>query len=109
MLLIIGVDFTTHGLLFKAAIYQLLVCSLDGANSQALCLSHQLVSVALHGSSFHPTSIYISDSVEHIPLIPKRNIPPDIIIFCGFIGSPAQKNQDTAFAAANGSKTFHKF
>ena len=100
MLLKLGDDFTTHGLLFKAEIYQGLGCSLHGLNSQELLLSHQLISASLHGSSFHHATVYVSDSVEYIILLPKRKIPPDISIFFGFIGSPAQKNQDTAFVAA---------
>ena len=79
-LLTLGVDITSHGLLFKGAIYQLLGCSSDGLNSQALFISYQLISVALHGSNFHPTVVYIYDLVEHILLIPKRKIPPNIFI-----------------------------
>ena len=88
-LLTLGADFTSHGLMFKAAIYQLLGFSSHGSNSQELFLSHQLISAALHGSSFHCSTVYISDSVEYIILLPKRNIPPDISILFGFRGSPA--------------------
>ena len=84
--------------MFKAEIYQFLGCSSHGLNSQEIFLSCQLSSAALHGSSFHYATVYISDLVEYIILIPKRKIPPDIRMFFRFMGSPAQKNQDTAAA-----------
>ena len=79
-LILLGADI---GLQFKAAIYQLLGCSSHGSNSQALFLSYQLISVALRGSSFHLVVVYISDLVEHFLLLPKRKIPPKIIIYFG--------------------------
>ena len=99
-LLTLGADSTSHGLMFNAKIYQFIGCSSHGSNSQAHFLSHQLISAALHGSSFHPAAVYIPDSVGHIILYLKRNIPPDISTLFGFIGSPAQKNQDNTFVAA---------
>ena len=99
-LLTLGDDFTSHGLMFKASIYQFLGCSSHGSNSQEHFLSHQLISTALHGSNFHRAAVYISNSVEYIILLPKRKIPTDIRILLRFIGSHAQKNQDTAFAIA---------
>ena len=51
-ILTVGDDFTSHGLIFKDAVYQFLGISSHGSNSQALFLSHQLISVALHGSIF---------------------------------------------------------
>ena len=80
LLLTLGADFTSHGSIFKAATYKLLGFTSHDSNSQALFLSHQLISVALHGSSFHLAVVYVLDSVEHIPLIPKRKIPPNIIL-----------------------------
>ena len=80
LLLTLGVDFMSHGLIFKVAIYQFLGCSSHGSISQAHFLSYQLISVALHGSSFHLAAVYISDSVEHFILLPKINIPPNIMI-----------------------------
>ena len=76
LLLIFGADFTTHGFLFKAATYQFLECSTHVSNPQALFLSYQLISIALHGSNFHPAAVYVPDSFEHILLLTKRNIPP---------------------------------
>ena len=61
LLLSLGDDFTTHGLLLKAATYPFLECSTHGSNPQALLLSYQLISVALHGSSFHPAVVYVPD------------------------------------------------
>ena len=84
-----GADFTTHGLLFKAATYHFLECSTHGSNPQEPFLSLQMISATLHGSSFHCVAIYISDSVEFIVLLPKWNIPPYIFIYFGFIGSHA--------------------
>ena len=72
--------FSSHGLMFKAAIYQFLGFSSHGSNSQEIFLSHQLILVALHGSNFHLVVVYVPDLVEYILLLPKRNIPPDIII-----------------------------
>ena len=43
MLLTLGVDFTSHGLMLKASIYQFIWFSSHGSNSQALLLSHQLI------------------------------------------------------------------
>ena len=59
LLLKIGADFTTHGFLFKAETYQFIECSTHGSNPQALFLSYQLISVALHGSNFHPQSMFL--------------------------------------------------
>ena len=79
LLLTLGADFTSHRLMLKDEIYQFLGCSSHGSNSQALFLSYQLISVALHGSSFHLAVVYISNSVEHIIILPKRKIPLDIM------------------------------
>ena len=80
LLLTLGAHITSHSLLFKAEIYQFLGCSSHGSNSQEIFLSHQLISVALHGSSFHPTIVYIFYLVEHILLLPKRKINLDIFM-----------------------------
>ena len=88
LLLTLGADFTTHGLLFKADIYHILRCSSHGSNSQELFLSLQLISTTLHGSSFHHAIVYISDLVEYIVLLPKSKITLDISILFGFMGSP---------------------
>ena len=84
LLLTLGADFTSHGSMFKAAIYQLLGCFSHGSNFQAPFLSPQLISVALHGSNFHLAIVYIPKSVENIILLPKRKIPPNIFIQFGF-------------------------
>ena len=78
LLLTLGAVLTTHGLLFMAETYQFLEFSSHSLNSQEPFLTFQLTSAALHGSSFHPVAVYISDLVEHIILLPKRKIPPDI-------------------------------
>ena len=80
LLLKIGADFTTHGLLFKAATFQFLECSTHGSNPQEPLLSLQMISATRHGSIFHRAAVYISDSVECIVLLPKWKIPPDIFI-----------------------------
>ena len=80
MLLTLGADFTTHGLLLKADIYQILGFSSHGLNPQEIFLSLKWISAALHGSNFHRAAVYISDSVEYIILLPKRKIPLDIRI-----------------------------
>ena len=79
-ILTLGVDFTSHGLMFKDSIYQFLWFSSHGLKSQSVFLSHQLISVALHGSNFHLAAVYVPDSVEHILLLTKKKIPPNIII-----------------------------
>ena len=66
--------------MFKAAKYKLLGFTSHGSNSQEFFLSHLLISVTLHGSSFHLAIVYVSDLVEHIPLLPKRKNPPKITI-----------------------------
>ena len=80
LLLTLGDDFTSHGLMFKATIYHFIGLTSHGSNFQALFLSHQLISVALHGSNFHLVVVYVPDSVEYILLLLKRKIPPDISI-----------------------------
>ena len=82
--------------MFKDETYQMLGFTSHGSNSQELFLSLQLISVSLHGSSFHLVVIYVPDSVEHIPLLPKRKIPLDIINYFGEVnmqspGIPMQK------------------
>ena len=56
------------------------IWEITSSNPQAPFLSYQLISVALHGSGFHPTAVYISDLVEHTILLPKMNIPPYIMM-----------------------------
>ena len=80
LLLTLGDVLTTHGLLLMDATYQFLECSSHSLNSQEPFLTFQLTSVALHGSSLHPATVYISDLVEHIILLPKRKIPLDIMM-----------------------------
>ena len=80
LLLTLGADFTTHGLLFMAVTYQFLECSSYVLNPQEPFLTYQLTSVALHGSSLHSAAVYISDLVEHIIILQKRKIPPDIMM-----------------------------
>ena len=78
LLLRFGAYFTNHGLLFRAAKYQFIECSTHGLNPQEPLISLQIISVALHGSSFHHAAVYISDPVECIVILPKWKIPPDI-------------------------------
>ena len=81
LLLTLGADINSNGFLFKATIYQFLGCySCHGLNYQELFLCHQLISIALHGSSFHHVTVYIFYSIEYIILLPKSKIPPDITI-----------------------------
>ena len=88
LLLKLGAYFTTHGFLFMSDIYNILGCSSHGLNSQEIFLSLQLISIALHGSSFHRATVYISNSVRYIVLIPRRKIPLEISMFFGFMGLP---------------------
>ena len=80
LLLTLGADFTTHGFLFVDETYHFIYFSPCVMNPQEPFLTYQLISVALHGSSLHLAAIYIYDLVEHIILLPKRNIPPDIMM-----------------------------
>ena len=80
LILTLGDDFTSHVFMLKDSIYHFLGCSSHVSNSQAILLSYQLISLALHGSSFHLATVYISDSVEHFLLLPKRKIHPHIMI-----------------------------
>ena len=80
LLLTLGDVLTTHVFLFMDATYHFIECSSHSLNSQEPFLTFQLTKVALHGSSLHPTAVYISDLVEHIIILPKKNIPPDIIM-----------------------------
>ena len=80
LLLTLGVVFTTHGLMFMDATYQFLECSSHGLNPEEPFLTYQLISVALHGSSLHPAAVFIFYLVKHTILLPKRNIPLDIMM-----------------------------
>ena len=80
LLLTLGDYFTTHGLLLMDESYQFLECSSHALNPQEPFFTYQLISVALHGSSLHPEVVYIFYLVEHIILLPKRKIPPDIMM-----------------------------
>ena len=80
LLLTLGDDFTIHVFLFMATTYQFLEFSSHVMNPQEPFLTYQLILVALHGSSLHPTTVYIFYLVEHIILLPKRRIPPDIMM-----------------------------
>ena len=51
--------------ILKVATYKFLRFTSHGSNSQEIFLSHQLISVALHGSSFHLADVYVPNSVEH--------------------------------------------
>ena len=80
LLLTLGAVINTHGLLFMDATYHFLESSSHVLNPQEPFLTYQLTSVALHGSNLHPTAVYIYDLVEHVILLPKRKIPPDIMM-----------------------------
>ena len=43
-------------------------------------LSYQCISVVLHGPRIHHVVVHNPKLVEHIPLLPKKKIPPDILI-----------------------------
>ena len=79
-LLTLGDVFNTHGLLLMAETYHFLECYSHGLNPQEPFLTYQLISAALHGSSLHPTAVYIFDLVEHISLLRKSKITPDIMM-----------------------------
>ena len=66
LLLTTEVDFTSYGLIFKAITYKFLGFTSHGSNFQALSLAHKLISISLHGSSFHLAGVYDPDLVEHI-------------------------------------------
>ena len=68
LLLTLGPNFSSHGSMFKVGTYNFLGFTSHGSNSQEHFLSHQLISVALHGSSFHLAAVYVPDLVEHILL-----------------------------------------
>ena len=80
LILTLGAVFTTHGFLFMAETYQFLECFSHVLNPQEPFLTYQLISISLHGSSLHPATVYISDLVEHIIILAKRKIPPDIMM-----------------------------
>ena len=94
LLLTLGDVLTTHGFLFMDETYHFLEFSSHYLNSQEPFLTFQLTSVALDGSSLHPTTIYIFYLVEHIILLPKRNITLDIMMEGFTCQAPgyAQKN-----------------
>ena len=56
-------DFTSHGSMFKDETYKLIGFNSHGSNSQEFFLSHQLMLVVVHGSSFHLVVVYVPDSV----------------------------------------------
>ena len=66
-----GVDFISIGSNFKS-LHHL------GAEYKSQEISHYWISVVIHGPSFHPAVVF--DPSEHISLLPKKKIPPDISI-----------------------------
>ena len=44
-------------------------------------LSYQCISVVLHGPRIHHAIVHIPKLVEHIQLLHKKKIPPDILIY----------------------------
>ena len=52
-----------------------------GADYDSQELSRHWISVVLHGPCFHPAIVL--NPCEHISLLPKKNIPPDINIYIG--------------------------
>ena len=80
LLLKLGAVLTTYGFLFVDETYQFLEFFSHVLNPQEPFLTYQLTSVALHGSSIHPTVVYIFYLVAHIILLSKRKIPPDIMM-----------------------------
>ena len=60
--------------------------SLDGLkfkSEEKASLYYQCISVVLHGPRIHHAAIHIFQLVEHIPRLPKKNIPPYILIQFG--------------------------
>ena len=80
LLLTLGDYFTNNGLILMDETYHFIDLSSHVLNPQEPFLTYKLILIALHGSSLHPAVVYISDLVEHIILIPKRKIPPDIMM-----------------------------
>ena len=70
-----GAHFISTGLNFKSS-YPLGVDY--KSQDPSVFPSHHWISVVLHGPSFHPAVIL--DPSEQIYLLPKKKIPPDIII-----------------------------
>ena len=46
-------------------------------------LYYQCISVVLHGPRIHHVVVHIPELVEHSPILPKKKIPPDILILFG--------------------------
>ena len=60
--ILFGLNYSPSGSKFKSEEYHL--------------LSHQCISIVLHGLRIHDANV--PEFIEHIPLLPKKNIPPDI-------------------------------
>ena len=43
-------------------------------------LYYQCILVVLHGPKIHHAAVHITNLVDHIPLLPKKRTPPDILI-----------------------------
>ena len=70
-----GAHFISTGLKFNS--YHQLGADYKSQDPSIL-LSHHWISVVIHGPSFHPAAVL--DLGEHISLLPKKKIPPEINI-----------------------------
>ena len=78
LILSFGFGFTSHALKHKVHQDSFGCDSNIKMNEHSMFLLCQIISVALHGLRIYYILFYVPNQVENIPLLPKREIPPEI-------------------------------
>ena len=78
LILSFGVGCTSHALKHKVHQDSFVCDSNIKMNEHSMFLFCQIILVALHGLRIYYIVFYVPNQVEHIPLLPKRKISPEI-------------------------------
>ena len=78
MLLSSGVEYTSYGSKYQAHQNSFELDFNINLNEHSLLLFCQIISVASHGPINSYAGVYVPNQFENSPLLPKKNIPPDI-------------------------------
>ena len=72
------IDLNLHGLKCQAHQDSFGPNSKIKLNEHSIFLFCQIISVSLHDTIIYYATIDVLDKVEHIPILPKKEIPPNI-------------------------------
>ena len=78
MILPFGAESTSHGLKYQSHQDSFEIHFKIKLNAHSLLPFCHIISLSLHGPINSYADVYVADQLEHIPLLPKNNIPPDI-------------------------------